>query len=99
MGLRWWGWRGEVMCGGAAVAVVWWWGGGCGGDDNDAMVMMMMVVASAHAGAVGFSSTPPTGVFGGIMAARVFVGCGFTTVGVRLLWDSHHPKRVRPVLG
>ncbi|GJV70599.1 hypothetical protein Tco_1490594 [Tanacetum coccineum] len=46
MGLRWWGWRGEVMCGGAAVAVVWWWGGGCGGDDNDAMVMMMVVVAS-----------------------------------------------------
>ncbi|GKC71819.1 hypothetical protein Tco_1117702 [Tanacetum coccineum] len=46
MGLRWWGWRGVVMCGGAAVAVVWWWGGGCGGDDNDAMVTMMMVVAS-----------------------------------------------------
>ncbi|GKA49189.1 putative reverse transcriptase domain-containing protein [Tanacetum coccineum] len=46
MGLRWWGWLCEVMCGGAAVAVVWWWGGGCGGDDNDVMVMMMMVVAS-----------------------------------------------------
>ncbi|GKD42800.1 hypothetical protein Tco_1267445, partial [Tanacetum coccineum] len=34
MGLRWWGWRGEVMCGGTTMAVVWWWGGGCGGDDD-----------------------------------------------------------------
>ncbi|GJU18065.1 hypothetical protein Tco_1146031 [Tanacetum coccineum] len=54
MGLRWWGWLGEVMCGGAAVAVVWWWGGGYDGDDNDAMVMMMMVVASVWWQGVAF---------------------------------------------
>ncbi|GKE66429.1 hypothetical protein Tco_1520590 [Tanacetum coccineum] len=83
MGLRWWGWPGEVMCGGAEVAVVWWWGGGCGGNDNDVMVMMMMVVASV------MKSPPSNGVRGGEDLAMIGSEIG---VGLPLSELSENPN-------